>query len=150
MSFLIIVTNQTCGNFNQCWQLMLYSHNDNTKFNERTNETLLFYNIYISHFILEKGPQFVVSWEIDGETYTQREDFFPFLHPGVWWCQHLQPLASRLIRGLRCLWLAACLRLNSQFSALCLNLTARLSHGLFPVTHLLYPTALIRCHPPVY
>ena len=38
-----------------------------------TNEALL---KNISHFILEKGRQLVVSWEIDGETYTQREDFF--------------------------------------------------------------------------
>ena len=34
---------------------------------------------YISHFIFERGPQFVVSLrerERDGETYTQRGDFF--------------------------------------------------------------------------
>ena len=36
---------------------------------------------YISHFILIRGPLFDVSWEIDGETYTQREGFF-FLEPG--------------------------------------------------------------------
>ena len=35
-----------------------------------------FFKKYISHFILERGTQFVVSWEIDGETYTQRDDFF--------------------------------------------------------------------------
>ena len=34
-------------------------------FNERTKH---FFIKYISHFILEKDPQFVVSWEIDGET----------------------------------------------------------------------------------
>ena len=37
--------------------------------------TLLYKNISLI-FFLEKGPQFVTSWEIDGETYTQRGDFF--------------------------------------------------------------------------
>ena len=43
---------------------------------------------------MEKGRQFDVSWEIDGETYTQWEDFFPYLLPGTWGCQSLHPLAS--------------------------------------------------------
>ena len=58
--------------------------------NERN--TLVYKNI--SHFIFEKGPQFVISWEIDEETYTQREDFFPYLFPGARGCQRLYPLAS--------------------------------------------------------
>ena len=57
-----------------------------------TNETLSYKNI--SHFILEKDQQFVFSWEIDKETYTQREDFFPYLLPGTRGCQHLHPLAT--------------------------------------------------------
>ena len=40
-----------------------------------TNETLLYKNI---SFYSLKNPQFVISWEIDGKTYTQREDFFLF------------------------------------------------------------------------
>ena len=46
----------------------------------------------------------------------------------------------------RRLWLAACPCLDSWFSALCLNLTAWLSRGLLPVTHLLDLTALTCCH----
>ena len=78
---------------------LLYSCNTNTsgnviKDNDEWN-TLFVIKICISHFILEKGPQFVVSWEIDGETYTQREDFFfPYLLPGARGCQLLRPLAS--------------------------------------------------------
>ena len=76
-----------------------------------------------------------------GETYTLREDFFfPYLLPGAWGCQHLHPLASSSEMPLiGCVSLA-----RLQFSALCLNLTAWFSsRGLLPVTHLLYPSALI-------
>ena len=43
------------------------------KFNERTKH--FFIKIYLS-FYSQKSPQFVVCWEIDGETYTRRGDFF--------------------------------------------------------------------------
>ena len=70
---------------------MLYSRNTNTsgniiKDNERTKHF---------HFILKRGPLFVISWEIDGGTYTQREDVLLYLLPGVRGCQRLHPLASR-------------------------------------------------------
>ena len=43
---------------------------------QRTNETLLYKSISLILF-LKGGPLFVISWEIDGETYTQRGgDFF--------------------------------------------------------------------------
>ena len=66
-----------------------------------TNETL--FNIkYISHFILERSPQFVVNWKIDGETYTQREVFFPYLlSKARWWFQRLHPLANRVVREVK-------------------------------------------------
>ena len=79
--------------------------------------------------------------EMDGETYTQREDFFfPYLLPGARECQCLYPLASSsetpLINCVSLAW--------QRFSALCLNLTMWFSsHNLLLVTHLLYPTALI-------
>ena len=58
------------------------------------NETLSFIKTYLSFYSL-KGPQLVV-WEIDGETYTQREDFFfPYLLLGAKGCQRLHPLQAR-------------------------------------------------------
>ena len=59
-----------------------------------THETLLYK--YTSLILFSKGgPQFVVSWEMDGETYTRREDFFfPYLLPGSRGYQCLHPLAS--------------------------------------------------------
>ena len=46
---------------------------------------------------------------------------------------------------------AVCTWVYFRFSALCLNLTTWFSScGLLPVTHLLDPTAVTRCHPPVY
>ena len=107
-----------------------------------TNETHFFIKKYISHFILEKGPQFVVSWEIDGETYTQREDFFTYLLPGARGCQRLHPLQARQRRPNPLIGCVSLTRL--RFSALCPNLTAWFSsRDLPPVTHLLNPTALI-------
>ena len=68
------------------------------KDNERTKRTSFFFlNISLILFS-KKGPQFVVSWEIDWETYTQREDFFPYLLPGARGCQRFHPLASRVVR----------------------------------------------------
>ena len=53
-------------------------------------------------------------------------------------------------RGPKCLWSAACPSLDSQFSVLCLNLTAWLSRGLLPVTQLFDSTTMTRCHPPPF
>ena len=78
---------------------------------------------------------------MSGETYTQREDlFFPYLLPRASGCQLLHPLASSSETPLiGCVSLA-----RLRFSALCLNLTTWFSsRGLLPVTHLLYPSALI-------
>ena len=114
---------------------MFYTYDLCNSMHERN--TLVYKNI--SHFILERGPQFVVSWEIDGEIYTQRGDFFPYLLPGARGCQRLHPLASRVVRE-------ASDRLRIPGSTpdslhLCLNLTAWLSRGLLSVTHLFDQTA---------
>ena len=97
--------------------------------------------IYISHFILIRGPLFIVSWEIDRETYTQRKDFFfPYPPPGARRYQCLHPLARSSETPL----IGYMSHVQLQFSALCLNLTAWFSlRDLLPVTHLLYPTVQI-------
>ena len=106
---------------------VLYTHLPNSM-NER-NTSLWKYK---SYFILEKGPSFVVSWEIDGETYTQGEDFFfPYFLPEARGCQRLHPLASQdssdQLRFPR----------STRFSALSLNMIAWFSsRGLLPVTYL--------------
>ena len=116
------------------------------RFNERTKH--FFIKKYISHFILERGPQFVVSWEIDGETYTQiGVFFFPISSSESQWVPTLVPPCKPCRQRRLCL--AACPSLDSWFSALCLNLTAWLPRGLLPVTHLLNPSVLMRCHFPV-
>ena len=61
-------------------------------FNERMN-TLLYKNISLTLYS-QKGWCFCGVWEMDGETYTQREDFFSYLLPGARGCQCLYPLAS--------------------------------------------------------
>ena len=111
-----------------------------------TNETHFFIKIYLS-FYSRKGPQFVVRWERDGDTYTRIGDFFlshtSSRNQGV---PTLAPTCK-----LRRLWSAACPLLDSRFTALCLNLPALFSScGLLPVTNLLDPTAMTRCHPPLY
>ena len=56
--------------------------------------THFFIKIYLSHLTHERVDVFVV-WEMDGDTYIQREDFFfPYLLPGARGCQRLHPLAS--------------------------------------------------------
>ena len=53
-----------------------------------------FTKIYLS-FCSRKEPTVFISWEIDGETYSQRGDlFFPYLLPVARGCQRLHPLAS--------------------------------------------------------
>ena len=95
--------------------------------------TLLYKNITLTLYS-RKGWCFCGVWEMGGETYTQREDFFfPYLLSGARGCQRLHPLASLsempLIGCVSLAWL--------RFSALCPNLTAWFSsRGPFPVTHL--------------
>ena len=63
------------------------------------NETLL-YKIYLSFYSLKRPHNFLLVWEIDGETYTQREDFLLshtfFREPGG--ANACTPLASRMVR----------------------------------------------------
>ena len=47
------------------------------------NETHFFIKIYLIHFILKRGPSFVVSWEIDGEIiYSERGLLLPISSSG--------------------------------------------------------------------
>ena len=108
-------------------------------FNEWTN-TLLYKNISLRLYS-QKGWCFCGVWEMGGETYTRREDFFfPYLLPGVRGCQRFHPHASSSGRPL-----VSCVsHARLRFSAVCPNLTTWFSsRGLLPVTHLLYPSALI-------
>ena len=117
-----------------CYCCILINQTWLTRFNERTKH--FFIKRYISHFIVWKAPQFVVLWEIDWETYTRREDFFPYLLPGPVGANACNPLQAET-HLIGCVFLA-----RLRFSALCLNLTAWFSSGgLLPVTHLLYPSA---------
>ena len=129
--------------------LVLYTliHDLRNSMNERNT---LLYKIYISQFILEKGPQFVVSLRDRLRViYSERRFLLvPCLLPRARGCQLLHPRESRIVRDDLTLWSAACPSLDSRFSALCLNLTAWLSRGLLPVTHLLDLIALMCC--PVY
>ena len=98
----------------------------NERTNERTN-ALLYKNMYLSHFILERVDVSVMC-ERWVETHTQREDFF-FLHllPGARGCQRLHPLASR----------DTSVPHSTAILCPCLNLTAWLSsRDPLPVTHL--------------
>ena len=99
--------------------------------------TLLYKNIPLTLYS-RKGWCFYGVWEMGGETYTQREDyFFSYLLPGAGGCQRLHPIASSLETPLiGCMSLARLL--------LCLNLTAWFSsRGLLLVTHLFDQSALI-------
>ena len=71
----------------------IIKHNLRTSMNERN--TFLYKNISLTLYSQE-GWCFCSVWEMGGETYTQREDFFfPYLFPGARGCQRLHPLASR-------------------------------------------------------
>ena len=100
--------------------------------------TLLYRNISLILFS-KGGPSFVVIWEIDGETYTQRGDFFLshtfFREPGG--ANNCIPLRAEMP-------MIGCMSLTRlPILCLCLNLTTWSSRSLLPVTHLLNPTALI-------
>ena len=65
-----------------------------------TNETHFFIKIYLPHFILERGTQFVVSlrdrWR---DIYSERRLLLAaYLLPGARGCQQLNPLASCIFR----------------------------------------------------
>ena len=121
---------------------MLYNHNHNIDLRTSMNERTHFFIENISLTLYSrKGWCFCDMWEMGGETYTQREDFFfPYLLPGVRGRQRLHPLASSSETPLiGCVSLA-----RLRFSTLCLNLTAWFSsRGFLPVTQLLYLTVLI-------
>ena len=115
------------------------------------NEILLYKNISLILYS-KRGPLFIVSlrdrWR---DIYSERGLLIvPYLLLGARGCQCLHPLANRIVRDDLILCLAECSSLDSWFSVLCLNLTACLSRGLLLVTHLLYLTALMQCHCPVY
>ena len=128
---------------------MLYTHNTNisgniikhnlrTSMNERTH---FFIKIYLSHFIIERVDVSVVceKWverHILRERISSSHIFFQ--EPGG--ANACIPLASSSETALiDCVSLA-----RLRFSALRLNLTAWFSsRGFLPVTHQLYPSALI-------
>ena len=116
--------------------------------NERN--TLLYKNISLILFS-NKAHSFLFVWEIDGETYTQRGDFF-LSHifsrePGdANACTLLQAVSSERSE----MPLIGYVPRSNPDSLLCLNLTAWLSHGLLLVIHLFDLTAIMCCHLPVY
>ena len=113
---------------------------------QRTNETHFFIKIYLSHFILEKGTQFVVNlrdrWT---DIYWERgHHLAPYLLPGASECQRLHPLGSRTVRdasdqmripGLILFWL------DTKS-----DLVVFISRGPLPVTYLLNRSTSTHCH----
>ena len=116
--------------------IVVYSSNMIYEF-QWTNETLLYKNL--SLVLFSKGAHsLLLVWDIDGETYTQREDFFLphilFLWPvGANPCTPLQAVSPERPETP----LIGCVSL-ARLSILCtLNLISWLSRGLRPLTHLL-------------
>ena len=109
-------------------------------------ETLLYKNISLILFS-KRAPSLLLVWEIDGGTYTQRGDFlFHIFFREPRGSNACTSFSSRIVTD-------ASDRLPIPGSTLdslplCLNLTAWLSRGLLPVTHLLDQSVLTRCHPP--
>ena len=121
---------------------LLYSHNHNIDFRTSMNErTHFFIKIYISPTLFSKGLMFL--WCVrDGwrDIYSERGLLLPISSSMSQGCQCLHPLASS--SETPPIGYVSLTRL--RFSALCLNLTAWFSSRcLLPVSHLLYPTALI-------
>ena len=119
--------------------------------NERN--TLLYKKyISLSHFILERGTQFVVSlrdrWR---DIYSEKGLLLaPYLLPGARGCQRLHPLASRIVRDdltplTGCVSLARFPILPDWLSKS--DLVVLISRGLLLVTHLLDRPTLTHCHP---
>ena len=119
----------------------IIKHNLRTSMNERTH--FFIKNISLTLYS-QKGWCFCGVWEIGGETYTQREDFFfQYLVPGAKGCHLLASSSETPLIG--CVSLA-----RLRFSALCLNLTAWFSpRDPLSVTHLFDLSALTRFHLPV-
>ena len=68
--------------------------NERTSMNERN--TLLYKNLSLSHFILERGTKFVVSLR---DIYADRGLLLSsYILPGARGCQRLHPLASPIVR----------------------------------------------------
>ena len=70
---------------------------------QRTNETHFFIKEITSHFILEKGTEFVVGlrdrWR---DIYSERGLLLaPYLLPEAMGCQRLNPLVRRIVRDVR-------------------------------------------------
>ena len=153
--FIIVFINNyyiICENLPYIWKCKLFSAIVvYFAFSLWTTRNTYIYK-YISHFILERGPHFVASWQIDGETYSQRGDFsLPhifFLGPrSANACTRLQAVSSETPETP----LIGCLSLvQLPILCLCLNLTTWLSRGRLGVTHMLDLTAPTRCHHPVY
>ena len=113
--------------------------------NERN--TVLYKNRFLILFSKRAHSLFLV-WEINRETYTQREDFFLFHPSSGSQGATLAPLSSRIVRNDLSLWSTAFPWVDSRFFGLSLNLTAWFpSRGLLPVTPLLDQTTLTRCSP---
>ena len=107
---------------------------------------------YISHFILERGTQFVVSlrdrWR---DIYLERGLLLvPYLLPGARGCQHLHPLASCIVRDVRDASDRLPIPSSTPDSLDSLSKSDRvvlISCGLLPVAHLLNRPALTHYHP---
>ena len=106
-----------------------------------------------SHFILERGTQFVISlrdrWK---DTCSARRLLAPYLLPGARGCQRLHPLASFIVRDdLTPLISSVSLaRLDSDWTVSKSDHVVLISRGLLLVTHLIDRPTPARCHPPVY
>ena len=91
---------------------MLYTH-------QWTSETHVFIKNISLILFSKRAHSLLLVWEIDGETYTQRGDFFLshifFRGQEVPTLAHL---ASRIVRDNLTLWSAACPSFDSRFSTL--------------------------------
>ena len=111
--------------------------------NERN--TLHYKNI--SHFILERGPQFVVGLRNRWRDIYSERGLLPISSSGSQGVPTLAP-PCKLIRDA-----SDRLRVPRLTTILCLRLhltTWFSSRDLLPVTHLLHPSALMCCHISVY
>ena len=118
-----------------------------TKFNERTKHTSLYK--YISHFILERGTQYVVSLRDRRRNICSEKGILlaQYLLPGARGCQRLHPLSSHIIR-VDLTPLIGCVSLTwfTILTELCLNPNAWFTSGYTPVR----PANPMHCHLFVY
>ena len=96
--------------------------------------TFLYKNISLI-FFSKRADSLLLVWEIDGETYTQRRDFFLshifFREPGG--ANVCNPLVSHVIREVRDASDQLRVPGLTPNSLFCLNMTTWLSRGLLPV-----------------